>query len=315
MVQRNIFFFTIALLLFILNFTGILNFNSWPQIEEVHSSNLDLIDLRDHPHFYRYLISIPGLLARDYISEFGFSLYISLFMICSVAIIYRKLQGSSKLIVVLSCLAIFAAHLFMNGRGAISWLGWMIILAFISNDIIKIGFGKLIIIIFALLCTSVSSGTFTVAFFVVVTVLLREAFQKRSLAIFSYLTIIYFIYRDLTIEGFNRNLSYYSLGTGNPIINMLDHGIGVFFRQNLIQFSILISIIFVFLTFIIFSLKTRLKFWEAICVLYPLAGGIFGYTTLTLIIPSLILVLSSRFGFSMNSKSSGYRFALQHKVR
>lgn len=301
-------------ILFVLNAYGIFEFKSWPQIEDLHSSNMSLSELSDHPHFYRYLISLPGLLIEDYFFNFGFSLYISIFMLCSIGLMYFKLKEKHGFIILFSCAAIFFGHLFMNGRGAISWFGWMIILSIVSDNKYNSNIKTIAITLFALLCCSVSSGTFTVAFSVIVTFLVKELVYNRSYQSIFTLLAVYISYIDLAFEGINRNLSYYSLGSGNPIINMLEHGFGNIVRENAMQFAAIAAIIFVSMTFIMFSMRHRLKLWEFICLAYPLAGGIFGYTTLTLIFPSIILVLSSRIGISSLNEIGQRKLAIRDRV-
>jgi hypothetical protein len=190
----------------------------------------------------------------------------------------------------------------MNGRGAISWFGWMIILSVISNDKRDIDFKEIIFLLFALLCCSVSSGTFTVAFFVVVAYLSYLIFIKMKLKHIAYAVILLYTYTDLAMEGINRNISYYSLGTGNPIVNMLEHGFGSFVRQYSISISIIIALLFVIITVLLFSMKRKITYWEYTIILFPIFGGVFGYTTLTLLLPSVVLIVSRRIGASEGRK-------------
>jgi hypothetical protein len=293
---------TSLLFIFLLNFYKLLDFSPWPQVEDLHLSNARLVDLFEHPHFYRYIISMPGLIARDYFFEIGFSLYISLFMLFSILLMYFKIKYKHMFVIALACSTIFIGHLFMNGRGAISWLGWMIVLYIVSENKNMIGIKKTLFIIFALLCCSVSSGTFTVSFFVILTFFLKEFFYNKNLRAIIAFFLVYILYIDLALEGIERNLRYYSLGTGNPILNMIDHGFGELAKQNSIQISLFLSLLFISATFFIFSMKSKIKFWEGVCLIYPLAGGVFGYTTLTLMIPSIILILSSRFSADLPSQ-------------
>jgi hypothetical protein len=140
----------------------------------------------------------------------------------------------------------------------------------------------------------VSSGTFTVAFATVIAFKLKFLVESKSIKSLIFVSAVYLIYIDLASEGIERNLSYYSLGTGNPVFNMIEHGFGSVVRENTFAFFSTLSIILVMLTFLLFALRRRVQFWELICIAFPLAGGVFGYTTLTLAIPSVILILSAR---------------------
>jgi hypothetical protein len=277
-----------------LNIFGLLQFESWSQVEDLYEYNSSLSALVDHPHFYRYIIALPGLILKHEYVEIGFSIYISIFMLSSMLLMYLSSKRSLGFVIVLSCSIMFFIHLFMNGRGAISWLGWMIILNIISKEDQNITFFVFLKFMFALLCCSVSSGTFTIAFSTVIFYIFKIIFDTKSVKTAIFLGAIFIIYKNIAAEGIERNLSYYSLGTDNPLFNMIEHGFGTIFREYAFLIISLLSLIVILSTFIVFSLRRKIRYWELICVSFPLAGGVFGYTTLTLAIPSIILILSAR---------------------
>lgn len=287
----------VAAILF-LSFQGYITFTSWQQVVDLHNSNLSLSDLSDHPHFYRYLTALPGLFAEDYYGEGAFSVYISLIMILSLYFMYLLLRDQNPSVIILACTSVFTFHMFMNGRGAISWFGWMIVLFVISRNREYFNLRDLYYLLFALLCCSVSSGTFSVAFFVVCIQLLYMFARFFNFRYIAYLAIVVFSYGNLAIEGLNRNIGYYSLGTGNPILNMLDHGLGSIVRGQPFIVSLILSISIILFSIVVFSLKKKPKFYEYTIVIVPIVGGIFGITTLTLVLPSTILVVSRRINFN-----------------
>ncbi|MBP6379191.1 MAG: hypothetical protein KA312_02110 [Sphingorhabdus sp.] len=293
---------TIFLATMYFSYIGVIEFNSWSQVDDLHRSNLPLIYLSDHPHFYRYLISMPGLLASEYFGMNAFSVYISLFMFFSIYIMYSILRDRSDFVVFFGCACIFTAHLFMNGRGAISWFGWMIILKFLSSKETQINIKSIFIMLFSLLCCSVSSGTFTVAFLTVILFLAIHFLKNRNVSSVILLVVLLYIYSPLAIEGIERNLAYYSLGNKNPIVNMLEHGFGSIVEYSPIMVALIASLILIISTILLYSVNRKFAYWEFLCVLTPLFGGIFGYTTLTLAVPSIILVGFSRIGESRSQK-------------
>ena len=282
---------------------GVLKFLSWPQVEDLHYSRLDLVLLRDHPHFWRYLIARPGLQLSDRIGDLGFSLYVSNFAVGSLFLMYYLLRGRPLLIIVGAVFSIFVVQFFMNGRGAISWFGWMAILAIMFHPKLVSLPVRIPVLLFALLCCSVSSGTFSVAY---ISVLAYTASRMRHGEIWKNVFVISLIliaYNDLFLEGLVRNLSYYTLGTRNPVVNMLRHGAGAIILNYPVLFVLVIPIFMAIGLWAFLFLRRKPEPREIIALVVPVAGGVFGYTTLTLLLPSLITVLARRAGGLPASRS------------
>jgi hypothetical protein len=191
----------------------------------------------------------------------------------------------------------------MNGRGAISWFGWMLILYVIfTNSGQKEKLLNTPILILALLLCSVSSGTFSVAY---ITVILFYSYKFikffKFVNLHVLLTIlipifISYLYYDLFMSGISRNLDYYRIGSRNIIYNMLDHGFGSVVIEHPIYIAISIISILIIFSYLFFALNRKPSVLEFIVIGVPLVGGIFGYTTMTMVIPSIFLVVFARIG-------------------
>ena len=275
-------------------FLGVITFTSWPQVELLHNARVDLEVLSRHPHFFRYLTARPGLLLADRFGDVGFSLYIAHLALGSILLLSILLRKQPIFLIVGAGLAVFAIQMLMNGRGVISWFGWTFILAlfFESRDFKLLchlpAFGL------ALLCTSVSSGTFSVAFTSVLAFTFAQTVLKKSwtFAVIFAATLVSFW--GLFVQGLERNLSYFTLGTRNPIMNMLRHGAGdIVLEHPILIIGGLLGVLA--LGVVGWSMaKRKPDILEWIVLLVPIAGGAFGYTTLTLLLPSVLTVFGRR---------------------
>lgn len=274
--------------------SGVIDFVAWQQVEDLHYARVALEVLYGHPHFARYMVARPGLLLSDLVGPVGFSFYVANFAATSVFLMYVLLRRQNWLVVVLACFSIFVVQLFMNGRGAISWFGWMVILWLIFDPEKLRWYLRLPLLFFALLCTSVSSGTFSVAF---VSVLVFYLTSIRRIG-FWYTAVIVggllYAYYGLFMEGLQRNLSYYDLGTRNPVVNMLRHGFGEIVLTSPVLFVGAVIVLFLAIGALVLALRVKPQVREVLVLILPLGGGTFGYTTLSLLLPSLIVVFSRR---------------------
>lgn len=282
---------------------GGFSFFAWQQVLDLYNYHVPFDVLFGHPHFFRYLVAYPGLLLSDLYGEQMFSLYIVCFMAMSIYLMYYLLRDAKSSIILFSCTSVFILHIFMNGRGAISWLGWMMILYVIfTNSGQKDKISNTLILLLALLMCSVSSGTFSVAYATIIlfyTYKFIKYFRFVNIHVLISLLIPIFIsyaYYDLFMSGLDRNLNYYRIGSRNIIYNMLEHGFGSIVLEHPIYISIAIALLVIIFSYLFFSLKTKPTILEFIAIGVPLAGGVFGYTTMTLAIPSFCLVVFARIG-------------------
>lgn len=277
--------------------TKIKAFAPWEQITIWWEGGYSPLLLLGHPHFYRFLITYPGLLLEDILPNFGFSFY-SLIQILVFIILWRNL--SIKLAKhppkIFHWLLILLAFAFMSGRGVSAWLGWIISI-FVSHEAI---FNKkfnyfvwLIPIIFAMLFSSVSTGVFVVASVVLFFSLfyrLINSTQKIDFSNYIFMPLmIYPIYLigDYFLLAIQKNINFFGGGISG-LWNMLQHGLGFLFTDlSITNLLILLFSILIFLLYLSLG-KFKLDFVSLIKVA-PILGGFFGFTTLTLVLPVLFL--------------------------
>jgi hypothetical protein len=224
-------------------------------------------------------------------------------MILSIYLMYFLLRDANFFLIFMSCAAVFLLHMFMNGRGAISWLGWMMVIYTICENFDKDE--KLLNVMFltlALLLCSVSSGTFSVAYVAVILLYFYKFFINfkffnfNLFLILASLIIISYSFYDLFLSGIERNVNYYTLGSTSIFYNLIQHGFGLIIIENPIYIIISLILIFVIYSYIYYAVEKKPNVIEFILIVVPFAGGVFGYTTMTLAIPSIILVVSARVG-------------------
>lgn len=78
----------------VLALAEIKQFTAWSQVIYLWDLDADLVELIKDPHYPRFLIAYPGLLLREELSDFGFSLYISIFLhliVCCGEILLRNI--------------------------------------------------------------------------------------------------------------------------------------------------------------------------------------------------------------------------------
>lgn len=270
---------------------GILDFQSWPQVDDLWAFRFTLDQVRDHPHFYRYLVIYPGFLASEWGGPVMVSLYIGLF--CAVGLfIVRQLTLRFGLFVMSVSMAIYAApHFFMNGRGAISWAAWALgILVLLRAEQEGWRWKHAPLAAAAMLGSATTTGVFAVvfgSFFASQFVGLFRANPWRTLLI---LIVPVGYFAQFFYVALDKNLTYFEGGTNWALINMLDHGWGRLVEQSRVYAG---AAVFagILLPFFVYYLRKRLSLHETIVVVAPVVGGAFGFTTLTLIVPSIATVL------------------------
>lgn len=274
--------------------TGLTTFISWPQVELLHRSGLDLDLLYGHPHFFRYLIARPGFLLADRFGDVAFSFYLGNFAFGSLILMHSLVRRQPVWIVALAVLLVLVIQMLMNGRGVISWFGWMIILKIVLDSQRVRPVLHFCLLIFALLCTSVSSGTFSVAFGTTLAFLAIRFNRTNWWRLTGIMAALLASYWDLFMEGIERNLAFYSLGNRNPVMNMLQHGAGDIVINYPVAIVLAICIALLVIMLLWDPLLRNMNARDLIVLIVPIGGGLFGYTTLSLLVPSVVAVLARR---------------------
>jgi hypothetical protein len=304
-----------------LTIIGVLQFQLWSQVVDINNSGASLRELWGHPHFFRYLLVLPFFDIAQYIGMhynklFTLSIPIFLYLIhkytiLSIEIIWEKhrlllLSGLHHFLVI--CLLVLVLSL-MNGRIIFAILGAAIILySFVNWDNLR-PYNLMLNLLTSFFLCSVSSGTFTLTVLLAFMFVLYKLFRNKNKK--EFLTFVPFLIAALAllptlITLIKKNIDYYG-GGFNGALAMLDHGFGRYFLSvdSFILIMLLITslILFLFvLFFILYFERISAPIWV---VLVSIAGGVFGFSTMMIFIPALIVIFVHAF-FSMFKKSSFY---------
>lgn len=314
--------FNILLLIYIIaasfNFMNLKLFESWGQVDKLWASEVSPFEILFHPHMPRYLIVYPGLLLEDKFPDIGFSLYISIFFALNI-ILFRgiSLLSTRRAPQAMSYLVFSLFHLYMNGRGVIIWTAWLIcVLVCCGVTQNKIGKTKKIgLMLVSCLFATASTGVFVVVFITFAILAFRSMIidtKRKYVGALIFLLLaspFLYIITDFFIIALSKNIEYYGGGVAG-VINMLEHGLGSFLTGvdpvGVLIFGFLASILLVFGYYMVISKKIiLLDYLMMVC----LAGGMFGYTVLTLLIPVAILRAQRILGF-IELKTNGPKLSV-----
>ena len=289
--EQLLVFGAIALFLGILSFFEFYQFEAWGQVTLMYSYNAPFADLIDHPHFYRYLITYPGLWVADYLGYSLFSVYITFFVIGTGFIIYKIFKDLDRKYLFYALILIMPYHALMNGRGALSWFGWVLAIFIIRLPYTKkFGAWEGVLVGLSLLTASVSSGTFAVTFSALIIGALHRLWLTKDVKLGLTLAIVIILFSNYFIISFTKNIEFYEYGSENVVVNMLDHGLGGMLSQSW-AILIVLMIIFVLAPLLLNFLFRHIGFREMIVLAAPTMGGLFGFTTLTLVVPAYVILL------------------------
>jgi hypothetical protein len=295
----------ILMLLFTLSLSalGLKSFSAWPQVQELWESDLPPILFAGHPHFSRFLVTIPGFLLEQSLPDFGFSIYLSIFSACSAGLfnkISHQVKGCSPSL--FSWLAFCVIQLLMNGRGTIAWAAWLLCASIcLSWATTKIATrSQLTLAAIALFLSTVSTGVFLVTLTASLYFLFSEVKHievSRSLkfvALFFLAPPLLYAVTDFAIVAISKNIDYFGGGLAG-LAGMLEHGAGRIFYQN----SELALFAGLLISPVLPALLLKIFFGKKIAAISALlltatAGGAFGFTVLTLAIPIFLIAIQNK---------------------
>lgn len=273
-------------------------FESWEQVNVLWEAEVSPLAMIGHPHMPRYMVAYPGFLLENYWPSIGFSLYVCIFFGFNILLLRLiTLLGAARRPSLSVYLAFICTQLAMNGRGVIAWTGWLlciwICLRLAAGQVrpdSQIGWVAL-----SACLAAVSTGVFVVvvmAYAMFMVVRQRAPSRRKPLrnsivfviaAPFVYAIINYFVL------AINKNVEFYGGGL-QGVFNMLHHGMGVLLVDSGPMVIMLLGAI-TFTGMVVFvpaSYRLRFTPLERLIGLAA-AGGLFGFTVLTLAIPPLLV--------------------------
>ncbi|MDQ7059367.1 MAG: hypothetical protein Q9N62_13615 [Ghiorsea sp.] len=305
---------------------GVIQFGLWGQVEYIYESGGSVLALltEDHvsAHLSRYLLVAPLFYIQDELSvsaNYLFSLLCGL-MIVQLSVvsiqILEGVQGDVGAYQKLMILIVFIVlSLFMHGRIIFALLAFALIIREMYAEIK--GENKSVTMHFLVLCmamwmSSVSSGTFAVVYFFLGYLLAIKAgkvlfscFSWRDIVVFFCYILMAGLFFSLFMVFLNKNVNYFG-----GFWEVLEHGFGKFFLQNSREVVILILanliVIFSLLVQVYARLGVVRHLWVAILI--GLAGGAFGYSTLSIaLVPFVVFLmyLMKIFGVKMIFQEQG----------
>ena len=292
----TIFFFLVAI--------SLINFKLWSQVELLNESGVVLSEVYNHPHFLRYLITLPFFVISEKLNlsyNYLFSIVVPVFlffivkytsnsfeMLCQSR---RRIAGNISYLIIMVILT--AILLLMNGRIIFSILASaLLMLTFFkweSYSTIRV-YGHFII---SLLLSSVSSGTFTIALVFIVVFLIYQfskSIKNNFIRVLPLLILLIYIY-PIFLKLLLKNLDYYGGGFDGFIL-MLTHGLGkVFLYMDMFTLSMAFWILILNLIFFVVLIKNFKELTIPLSmVAISLVGGLFGISTM-MMIPALFVIV------------------------
>ena len=291
-------------------FLGVIQFSLWDQVADLWTAQVDIFGALDHAHGLRYLLVYPVYIISDWVGidpDLAYSVAAGMMTLGTahlVAATIGRLRGSEHqtwgVTLVVGALFI-TVSLFMNGRIVPAMLGISLLLHLLVKWEIQTPRWSSAIaqILFAFLLVSVSSGTFIVALLVfynwlvyhTISLVRQKEFHKREAMLLLTSGLFLALIAPLTLALFEKNLSFFGNGLEGAF-DMLSHGIGSFISGIDVFVGILLFMVAIALiTGSQFAMRSfglvRLPIYFT---LVGSVGGLFGYSTLTMSLPPLVVL-------------------------
>jgi len=273
-----------------------------------------------HVHAIRLLVAYPGYLISEIYSvdlDTGFTYYgmiLFIFIFLNIANTISKLQSNKGKIpreirYLILLVPLLVLPLIMNGRLILSYLGYSILVNLYTDLISDIRVKKtkvILMTLFGVVMTMVSSGTMVVAILYVIAMLYainyskfnKKKFLKSALIFLLILSPLIYKVIDYAWLMINRNIVFYSGGI-QGFVNMLNHGLGKYFSTS----TEILLFLLIFATGILILnykfLKNKIiKRDKSISIVLgvniAVYGLLFGFSTGLMMIPPLLIYILIR---------------------
>ncbi|WP_394374649.1 hypothetical protein [Stutzerimonas frequens] len=274
---------------------GISQWSLWPQVTDLWAQGRLLDDLHGHPHYYRYMISLPGLWLGDQLgSNIGQSLYLSAIVMLNTFIFYSVFKKifSSTYTFFFACSCFFALHFLMNGRGIFTFCSWLFFSLLVA-EVFKVdrfygvrNFLKVVLLGWlAIFIATVSAGVFALVYaglLSLVPVLCKRLTLFRVMLIINIIFMLFW-FSDYLFLAFEKNVNYFG-----SYLGLFNHGYGGGVG-GIIFFGVLLLIIMLVWSFGVFASAGSIQMWLRL-VGMPLLGGALGYSIMALALPGMMLL-------------------------
>jgi hypothetical protein len=268
-------------------------------VEELWSQGVTPLDYDVGIHYGRYVSVYAGFLLEDLLPNYGFSYYLSTWMILNIIMMNRIAEKIlERKPGIWFYLLIIGMHLNMNGRGVILCSAWILCIWCLINIYNFSLLKSSLLLVSSLWFGSASTGVFFVIFFTFFFFILRGYFlqfsskevnKKIGLMYILLVFIVLLLGLDYLVSAVEKNLHFYG-GDLDGLINMLEHGYGHLVFKNAYIFVVIIALVAIFkLIYLKSSKRIKLNSELSYFIIIPILFGVFGYSVLALSIFPIIL--------------------------
>lgn len=330
---KNIkYFIIIFLIMYLVIMIFNIKYDLFPQAKHLLGASLIQLIIDSHPHSFRYLVAYPAIIVHEVLN---IDLTISYTMYCLILLsimnlyinrIINILKGQfeasySYRNIIISTILTTIIMLMMNGRLIPAYTGIVLII----YSLIKLHINRSIkikdymYISMGFLLSTVSSGVMMVSFFqIVLGICVYVAKHKKYLSVFGLITISYPIINKCISYVYYmsvRNINYFGGGI-DGFFNMLVHGLGkyIYMIPNLSFYKLMsitiimivgiVSIIFIYTKIIQDLRQNYYRIYLYMSIPIGITCGLFGISTATMIIPSIIIIVNLWIEKIINNKTA-----------
>lgn len=308
---------------------GFAEFNIWDQVVVLWESEPQLEDLLMNPHGLRLMLVFPIFALNDKTGipcNWIFSQVVAgvvIFMSILVERTIHMLQGGRKGLVTANIVTTFfvTTSLLMNGRIAFALLGMAIFLHTATAwEWSTLGLGNAVFrFISALFLASVSSGTFLVAIMALYSWLFYRLFRKvgkfrimvSDVKLAVPFIILLFLLTPLLVVLVGKNVDFFGGGLSG-VFGMLSHGTGkiLYDADGLsIAFISIILLLVGFSLLVVMSVYRKIRL-PVFTIVIGACGGLFGYSTLMMVVPPFVVLAALAVGH-MAKSTNAYRITCE----
>lgn len=184
-------------------------------------------------------------------------------------------------------------HLLMNGRGVIFYFSWLLL--FYASFLAKEKYNNFFIkypffMALSLFFSTVSTGVFFIVYIVSFSIFLGFIFAKTKKEVIQYFVflIVLVYFSEYLLVAVQKNVDYYG-----GVLAVMDHGYGRFMDEWMVSLFVIASLGLGAMIMCICPSRGKTVVWLRM-IGGGLLGGVLGFSILTLVIPGLVLLVSTK---------------------